>query len=154
MALGDTLTQLREAVFELHPYVLDEAGLEAALRSIARRTEARYHIAVTLDLRYPRHHPQQPLLYSAARELLSNVVRHAHATHATIRLAQTDGELELSVQDDGRGFSPEELAERLADGHIGLAAQRVRVEAAGGHMDVTSAPGAGTRVAIRLPSAS
>ena len=46
-----------------------------------------------------------------------------------------------------------ELAERLADGHIGLATQRVRVEAAGGHMDVTSEPGTGTRVAIRLPTA-
>ena len=70
----------------------------------------------------------------------------------TLRLVESDGELELVVEDDGRGFPAEQLAERLADGHIGLATQRVRVEAAGGRMDVASAPGAGTRVEIRLPS--
>ena len=69
----------------------------------------------------------------------------------TLRLAESDGELELVVDDDGRGFPVEQLAERLADGHIGLATQRVRVEAAGGRMDVVSAPGAGTQVEIRLP---
>jgi two-component system NarL family sensor kinase len=152
-ALADTLTQLRDAVFDLHPYVLDEAGLEAALRSISRRVEARHRVAVTVDLRYPGHHPHDALLFSAVRELLSNVVQHAQATHVTIRLSQTGEDVELTVQDDGRGFPPEELAERLADGHIGLATQRVRVEAAGGHMDVTSEPGTGTRVAIRLPTA-
>ena len=70
----------------------------------------------------------------------------------TLRLVEADGELELGVEDDGRGFALEQLTERLADGHIGLASQRVRVEAAGGRMDVASAPGAGTRVAIHLPS--
>ena len=69
----------------------------------------------------------------------------------TLRLAESGGELELVMEDNGRGFPLELLAERLADGHIGLAAQRVRVEAAGGRMLVTSAPGAGTRVEIRLP---
>lgn len=152
-ALADTLAQLRDAVFDLHPYVLDEAGLEAALRSMGRRVDARHHVAVTVDLRYPGHHPHDALLFSAARELLSNVVQHAQATRATIRLLQTGEDVELIVQDDGRGFPPEALAERLAEGHIGLATQRVRVEAAGGHMDVTSDLGTGTTVAIRMPSA-
>jgi two-component system NarL family sensor kinase len=57
----------------------------------------------------------------------------------------------LVVEDDGRGFPPGLPDERLADGHIGLAAQRVRIESAGGRMELFSAPGAGTRVAVRVP---
>ena len=86
-----------------------------------------------------------------ARELVANVVRHAQATEMTLRLVETDGELEFAVADNGSGFPTEHLTERLADGHIGLATQRVRVEAAGGRMDVVSAPGAGTQVVIHLP---
>jgi two-component system NarL family sensor kinase len=56
------------------------------------------------------------------------------------------------VEDDGRGFPPDRLAERLADGHVGLASQRVRVEAAGGSMAIASRPRRGTRVEIRLPA--
>ena len=151
-ALVQTVGELREAVFELHPYVLDEAGLEAALRSIARQAASRGGLALELEARYENRHPREPLLYSAARELLSNVVRHAGATSVTVRLVEGGGELELAVEDDGRGFSPERLAEQLADGHVGLASQRVRVEAAGGSMHVDSLPGEGTRVTIRLPA--
>ena len=151
-AVSETVAQLREAVFDLHPYVLEEAGLEAALRTVAQHAAARAGLALELDLRYEKRHPREPLLFSAARELLSNVVRHADAEHVTVRLREGGGELELAVEDDGRGFPPERLAEQLANGHVGLASQRVRVEAAGGSMDVVSSPSAGTRVAIRLPA--
>ncbi len=79
-------------------------------------------------------------------------MRHAGAKHLAVRLVEDDGEVELAVEDDGHGFPPERLAERLAEGHVGLASQRVRVEAAGGSLRVDSAPGDGTRVAIRLPA--
>jgi two-component system, NarL family, sensor kinase len=150
-ALVETVGQLREAVFELHPYVLEEAGLKAALRSVAQQAASHAGLGLELDLRYERRHPSDPLLFSAARELLSNVVRHARATRISVRLVEADGEVELEVEDDGNGFPPERLAERLADGHVGLASQRVRIEAAGGSMDVASIPNGGTRVAVRLP---
>jgi two-component system NarL family sensor kinase len=153
-ALLETLRQLREAVFDLHPYVLDEAGLESALRSIAQQAATRGHLELRLDLDYPSPHDEEQLVFSAARELLANVVQHAHASHVLVRLAGRNGEVQLVVQDDGRGFPPERLAEQLADGHVGLASQRVRIEAAGGTMNVASAPGDGTRVEIRLPRAT
>jgi two-component system, NarL family, sensor kinase len=151
-ALAQTAGQLRQAVFELHPYVLEEAGLKAALRSIALQAAGTAGLELELDLRYDNRHAREPLLFSAARELLSNVVHHARAKHLTVRLVEDDARVVLAVEDDGRGFPPERLGERLADGHIGLASQRVRVEAAGGSLVVDSDPGEGTRVAITLPA--
>jgi two-component system, NarL family, sensor kinase len=153
-ALSDTVGELRSAVFELHPYVLEEAGLEAALRSIAQQAAGRGDFELRLDLDYDGRNPHEQLLFSAARELLANVVRHSEADRVGVRLADTDGDLALVVEDDGRGFTPEQLAEQLAEGHVGLASQRVRIEAAGGSMDVASRPSEGTRVEIRLPAGS
>jgi len=150
-ALAVTAAQLREAVFELHPYVLEQAGLELALRSIAQDAAKRAGLDLDLDLHYGRRQPDEQILFSAARELLANVVKHAEATRMTVRLAEVDGIVELAVEDDGRGFPPERHGEQLANGHIGLASQRVRVEAAGGSMRWTSSEGSGTRVVIELP---
>jgi two-component system NarL family sensor kinase len=151
-AVADTIRQLREAVFELHPYVLEEAGLKAALRAIAEQAATRASLAVRLDLRYEQRHPREPLLFSVGRELLNNVVRHADATEVSVRLVERGGQLELTVEDDGRGFPPGRLAERLAHGHVGLASQRFRLETAGGSMVIAAAPGRGTRVQVRLPA--
>jgi two-component system NarL family sensor kinase len=152
-ALTDTIGQLREAVFDLHPYVLEEAGLEAAIRTVAQRTASHARLCLKLELRYPKRHPQEQLVFSAARELLSNVVRHAEASEVAVRLVEEEnGALVLVVSDDGRGFPPERLAERLANGHVGVASQRVRVESAGGTMTISSEPGTGTRTEIRLPA--
>jgi signal transduction histidine kinase len=151
-AVTDTIRQLREAVFELHPYVLEEAGLKAALRSIAQQAATRAGLEVRLDLRYEHHHPREPLLFSVGRELLNNVVRHANASEVSVRLVERKDELELTIEDDGRGFPPERLTERLAHGHVGLASQRFRLETAGGSLAIASAPGRGTRVEVRLPA--
>jgi two-component system NarL family sensor kinase len=150
-ALVETVDQLREAVVDLHPYVLEEAGLEAALRTAAGQAAGQGRLALELDLRYGKRHPREQLVFSAARELLANVVRHAEARTLQLHLAAENGALELVVADDGRGFPLAELPDRVAEGHIGLATQRVRVEAAGGSMAIASAPGVGTRVEIRLP---
>jgi two-component system, NarL family, sensor kinase len=151
-ALAATVGQLREAVFDLHPYVLEQAGLEAALRSVAQKAAARGRLELRLDLRSGARHADEQLVYSAARELLANVVRHADASQVSVRLQQADGELELVVEDDGRGFPEGRLAEQLANGHVGLASQRVRIEAAGGRLGIASVPGSGTRVEVRLPT--
>jgi two-component system NarL family sensor kinase len=151
-ALTDTVAQLRDAVFELHPYVLEEAGLEAAVRSLAQQASTRGGFELRLDLSAPDPGRHDQLVFSAARELLTNVVQHAAADHVAVRLVTGGGGDELVVDDDGRGFPPERLAERLAEGHVGLASQRVRIEAAGGTMQVDSTPGRGARVEIHLPA--
>jgi two-component system NarL family sensor kinase len=150
-ALSESVAQLRDAVFELHPYVLDEAGLEAALRSIAKRAASRAGFELRLDFHYRGRHAREQLLFSAARELLANVVEHAEASNVLVRLSDMDGSVLLLVEDDGVGLPADQLSERLATGHIGLASQRVRVEAAGGTLVVAPAHGGGTRVEVRLP---
>ena len=150
--IAETVAQLRAAVFDLHPYVLDEAGLESALRSFAGRAAAQARLRLILDLRYPRRHPEEQLVFSAARELISNVVEHAQATELSLALVDEAGELVLVVEDDGGGIPAGRLSESLREGHVGLPAQQHRIEAAGGRLEIATAPDHGTRVEIRLPS--
>lgn len=151
-ALAETLAGLRDAVFELHPYVLDQVGLESALRSLAQRAARRAGFKPTFELAYTRRHPNERILLSAARELLANVAQYANARRVTVTLAERDGEIVLRVEDDGDGFEPAILPRRVVEGHIGLQSQRERIESAGGRMDVRSEPGRGTSVTIRIPA--
>jgi two-component system, NarL family, sensor kinase len=149
--LSATVHELREAMFELHPYVLEQAGLRAAIPAIGRRAARRGSFRLHCDLRYDGPHPHERLLVSVARELLANAAKHANATEVTLRLAHEDGEVVLVVRDNGRGFSTAELPERLSRGHIGLASQRMRVESTGGRLEILTAPGSGTTAVVHLP---
>ena len=88
-------------------------------------------------------------LLQIAREALSNAARHARASRATIALEIEDGEnLRLVVEDNGRGFEVD--AERGGE-HQGLVNMRDRATHMGGHLEIDSAPGAGTRIIVRVP---
>jgi two-component system NarL family sensor kinase len=150
--LMETLGELRETVSTLHPYVLEEAGIAASLRLVAERAARRGGFSVGIDVAPGSPGPYDRLLTGAARELLANVAAHAEARRVTVKLSRTEDEIRLLVSDDGVGFEPDRLAEQLAGGHIGLASQRLRIESAGGRMDVVSAPGAGSTILIRLPA--
>src|SRR5207248_2733633 len=86
-ALLDVVRQLRSAIFELHPHVLEEAGLEAAVRQVAETAARRGDFALTLELdSVPHRGERDRLLFSVARELLSNVVRHADSSKVIVTL--------------------------------------------------------------------
>jgi two-component system, NarL family, sensor kinase len=148
------MAQLRGEIFELHPYVLDHAGLEAALSAIADRSAQRLgaEIAVAVDPGAGGRHDE--LIVVIARELLSNVVKHSGAAHVEVLVAVDAERVELEVRDDGRGFDPSRRAASLLDGRIGLASSEQRVESAGGTFLVESAPGDGTTVRVTLPSSA
>lgn len=150
-ALEDTLARLREAVFELHPYVLEAAGLEAALTTVAERAARSGHFQLRLDAHPVARSPHERLLLAAARELLANVARHADARQVTLRLAEQDRDIVISIHDDGRGFDEAILDDRLARGHIGLASHRARLENVGGALIVESVAGEGTTAEARIP---
>lgn len=144
--------QLRSAIFELHPHVLDEAGLEAALRQVAEAGAQRGGLELTLELEsLPPLTETDRMLFSVARELITNVVKHAQARHLAVTLHERSGERILTVIDDGTGFDPAVLSEQLARGHVGVASQRMRLERLGGRLDFVRRPGGGTRAVARIP---
>jgi two-component system NarL family sensor kinase len=149
--LSETAVALRTAIFELHPHVLEQAGLEKALRTVAERASRRAGFGVDLHLDYPVRHPDEALLLRAAREFIDNAAKHANASLLTITLASGD-DLVLTIADDGSGFDPRMLDRVVAEAHIGLLSQRERIEAAGGALTIASAVGEGTTVTVRLPS--
>lgn len=152
-ALAESSRLLRGTVTELHPAVLEHAGLATALRSLAA-AQQRDDRSVEVDLDgWPegRRTAVDVLLFAAARELLTNVAKHASATSVHVALASHDGSAELVVTDDGRGISSTAVAEALDRGHVGLHAQRLRIEAAGGSLTVERGESGGTVATVELP---
>jgi two-component system, NarL family, sensor kinase len=141
---------LRQATFELHPAVLEQVGLGAAVQQLAVYTAERSGIEVSTDVNYPVRNEIDPIVFGVVRELLSNVVHHSRAQHASVTLGVTDHTCVLDVADDGVGFDSETMARRLGEGHIGLASHRTRVDAAGGtfvFLDVAE----GTHICVEMP---
>jgi two-component system NarL family sensor kinase len=153
-ALADAVADLREALFELHPYVLEAAGLEAALSAVGNRAARRGRFRLRLDAQPVARTRHEQLLLAAARELLSNVAKHADARHVRMSLAEEDGYVVLAIRDDGKGFDETTLSERLAHGHIGIASHKARVESVGGRLMITSSTGRGTTAEVRVPRVS
>ena len=151
IGLDRAVEQLRDAVFDLHPYVLEHAGLAAALEAIAehqaRRSGFRWQVEV--DPAATGVHDQ--LLFSIARELVTNAAKHARAGELGLSVRRRGDEIVLEVEDDGVGFGESRLREAPRSGHIGLASCAERVEALDGRLEVESEPGRGTRVRAAFP---
>ncbi|GLV87787.1 hypothetical protein Slala03_74760 [Streptomyces lavendulae subsp. lavendulae] len=148
-ALTSVARSLRRATYELHPAVLETAGLASALESLTRVAAERGKLSAQCTVSCPST-VHDRLLYSVARELIANVVRHAQASRLQVELTGRPGRLLLTVTDDGKGFDPAVLRSGLAGGHIGVASHRVRVEAAGGDLEYLDVP-VGTRARVTLP---
>ena len=144
---------LRSLVIDLYPPNLREEGIESALRDLVERSSVQ-GTPITLDassLHDPLPEAVARLLYRAAQEGVRNAVRHADAASILVRVATEDRTAVIEVVDDGRGFGDDELAEREADGHVGIRALRGLVFDAGGSLTVTSALGSGTTLRTEVP---
>lgn len=150
-ALRDTVADLRSTVATLHPQVLTQLGLTAAVRDLTQRYEQRWGTPVHADLDEVGHPDAQTLLHRAARELLSNAHKHSRASSIDVGLHREGPATVLTVSDDGIGFDPEILSRRVSEGHIGLASLVVAVEATGGAMEFADRPGGGTAVTVSVP---
>ena len=148
--LRSAIDRLRNLLFELRPVALDLEGLTPAiamyLEHAAKETGWSWEVIDELD-----HEPaedERVSFYRIAQEAVSNVRKHANATHVDVRLTSLDGGLLLRVADDGAGFEP---LEKPPPGHLGLATLTERAELAGGWCRVRSAPGDGTVVECWMP---
>jgi PAS domain S-box-containing protein len=145
--------ELRSLVLELHPTMLESAGLEPTLRWLAEQHEQGTGIA-TQVVGHLNDVPSNLAIgcFRAIQESLTNVMRHARAQHVWIELNQTDSTLELAVRDDGVGFDATKTLDQAASGgHVGLLGMKERVQILGGELAVDSKRGHGTRIRIRLP---
>jgi two-component system, NarL family, sensor kinase len=149
-SLREVISRIREATFLLHPAVLDQVGLAEAVEKLASITESRSSIDISTVVDYPVKNSIDPMVFAVMRELVSNVERHSRATHARVELRAVAGMCRLDVVDDGVGTSPETLTHRLADGHIGIASHRTRIEAVGGTMRFIETD-VGTHVRVEVP---
>ena len=145
----ETLTDLRELAQGTHPPVLSDNGLVAAVESGV----ARFPIPLTVDAdaavrteRYPDD--VETTAYYVGREALANTAKHAHATHASVALARSNGHLRIVITDDGRGIGTLEPAAASTGGFANI---RDRVAALRGTLRVFAAEPSGTTVLVDLP---
>jgi two-component system, NarL family, sensor kinase len=145
-----SVAELRNAISDLHPDLLEQAGLEAALHSLVerrRRPGTRWTLRVDPDA-VGAH---DRLVVSLARELTANAARHAGADQVRVFLRRVGAEILLEVADDGRGLHRENVRAAVSKGHLGLASCAERVEAAGGRLELAERPGGGTLARAWLP---
>jgi signal transduction histidine kinase len=149
-ALHEAIAEVRSFIYGLRPGLDTEGSLGSALESLAEET--RLNTTIEIDVAAQRVANLSPVargeLLSIAREALSNVVRHAGATRATVEVAASDGKLRLVIADDGAGF---DVTAPVPDGHHGLANMRRRAESLGGGLVAESASSGGTRIIVTVP---
>jgi signal transduction histidine kinase len=141
----DALENLRDLARGIYPPLLADRGLPAALEAQARKSAIPVRVEADGIGRYPQD--VEAAIYFCALEALNNVAKYAQASSATLRLAQEDGHLTFTVTDDGRGFDPSTTAYGT-----GMQGMDDRLDAIGGRLAVTSAPGTGTHVIGTVPT--
>jgi PAS domain S-box-containing protein len=142
---------IHSIAYQLHPSVLEELGLVAALRTECERRGRHVGIDVTLDLDpVPAVVGKDATLclYRVAQEALNNVTRHARASTTSVVLRPVDGGLLLAIKDDGVGFVAGEPRARRS---LGLVSMRERLRLVNGTLDIESAPGQGTLIVAWVP---
>ncbi|HXF69835.1 MAG TPA: ATP-binding protein [Thermoflexus sp.] len=148
------LEHLRRIAMELRPAILDDLGLVEALRWQAEEFQKQTGLPVRLEIhgRIARLSREAELaLYRVSQEALTNIARHARATHAELTLNCTGEYLELIVADDGIGFDPEAVR-KSRPRSLGLIGMAERLSLVGGVLQIESAPGKGTRIRARVPA--
>ncbi|MEA2479241.1 MAG: hypothetical protein QOJ07_1163 [Thermoleophilaceae bacterium] len=143
---------LRNELIGLGPVAFDELSFQEAIEQCAPAWGRRYDIDVQLELaRLDMPNAVCGALFGIAQEAVANAGRHADAEYVRVTLRNTDGVVEMSVSDDGRGFGDISPLGPREPGHLGLASMRERAAIVGGQLAIESGAG-GTEVRVRLPA--
>jgi signal transduction histidine kinase len=140
--LEEALKELRELARGIHPAVLSDRGLAAAVEALAHRAPLPVELGELPARRYPEH--VELAAYFVISEALTNVAKYASASYATVTVAQTNGRLTVEVGDDGIGGAS-------VEGGTGLRGLAARLESIEGRLDVESKPGHGTILRASIP---
>lgn len=147
------LAEMRTLLLELRPAAITEADLSVLLKQLAEAVAGRHRIPVGLEAVETKLAPDAQLaFYRIAQEALNNAAKHSQAGRIDVQLGRANGEVVMTITDDGCGF---ELSES-AQGRMGLAIMRERAAAVGGKLFIESQSGCGTSVRLRwtVPAAA
>ncbi|NWG16087.1 MAG: hypothetical protein HXY41_05570 [Chloroflexi bacterium] len=150
-ALSEAIAEGRRIIEGLHPAVLDDLGLSAALEEVARTISDAAGWELRADIEQLSGEPDRMVsvtLYRIAQEALNNARKHAQATVVSLRLSNSNGLL-LTIRDNGRGFNPDVSPERSRG--LGITTMRERASLVDGRCTIHSAPGSGTTVEAWVP---
>jgi PAS domain S-box-containing protein len=145
------ISSLRRIATNLRPRALDEGGLYFALRGLRDDFVERYGIPTTLladEAELRLDDSASTAIFRMVQEALTNIARHAGATAVTMNLFRSDGDLLITIRDDGRGIRPEDMEKAESLGLIGM---RERVWAMNGEITITADEPPGTRIDIIVP---
>ena len=151
----NVLHMVRDLSHLLHPALLDDLGLTAAVEGYFKGFGKRHGLRVDLlqDRMAERLQPETEVAaFRIVQEALTNVVKHAHATSCRVYLQRLTATLLVTVEDDGVGFDPVVPGHKNAPPGLGLIGIRERVSRLGGTLRVDSAPGKGTSLTVELPA--
>ncbi len=153
--IGSAIKDLRSLTFDLSPPVLFDDGLVAAIKYLAEKVEFDHGIPVQCfddGSDKPLENDLLIMLYRSVRELVINVVKHAHATNVRLSTARVGNEIRVEVEDNGQGFNAAVATLRPSTaGGYGLSSIRQRFKALGGNTIIESQPGKGSRVTLVAP---
>jgi signal transduction histidine kinase len=149
--IDETIQTVRRIATELRPGILDSLGLLAAIEWQANEFQSRTSIPCHVETTVADKTWDQDIstvFFRIFQETLTNIIRHAKATRVDVRLAEEEGKLVLTVKDNGRGITDEEIANTRS---IGLVGMRERARLIGGELSLQGALGQGTSVTLRVP---
>jgi signal transduction histidine kinase/HAMP domain-containing protein len=141
-------------LFELRPALLDELGLIPAIRWYVAQVSEAWSVPIAFEGGRTGRLPDfvEVTAFRIVQEAVGNVVRHAHASSAQVKVSLSESGLRVEVTDDGTGFDPVEAGTRARTGEsVGLMGMRERAEIAGGWIRIESTPGQGTSVVAEIP---
>ncbi len=152
-SLSQTIEESRSLIFDLSSPILYELGFGAAVAEwLSAQVQKKHGIAAEFKADKqpkPLEDDIRVLLFRSVRELLINVVKHAQAKKVKVSIRKVGSEMRVSVEDDGWGFDPKKAAATaVRKGGFGLFSIRERLEQLGGHLEIESAPGCGTKATL------
>ncbi len=145
------INSLRRIASDLRPRALDEGGLYFALQTLTKEFSQRHQISCEFDAveqQLSLDDERSTAIFRIIQESLTNVARHALASEVTIHFEREANLLKFSIEDNGRGFSSEDLKKNRSFGLVGV---RERIKALHGEFDISSQPGYGTKLSFKLP---
>lgn len=152
--IEQAINYTRSLTFDLSPPILYELSLEAAVEWLIEKFQKKHNIQVHFEKPrqcVPMDNEIRIFLFQSIRELLTNVAKHAQAHTATASIHKDNGNIRVSIEDDGIGFDASEINSFSLDSNFGLFSIRERLSHIRGYLEVKSKPGHGCRITMVVP---